>query len=431
MSAPLYESLLAYCPRARLHTPGHKGRMGGVFEQIARIDVTELSATDDLYHPTGCLAQAEQAASDFFGSWHTFFSAGGATLCIQTALSLFFGKKILMDRNSHVSAFHAVSALDICPEFLYNAVDVVPQPISAEQVERACRKYPSAAAVYITSPNYYGLCADLRAIRAVCKRYQKKLIVDHAHGTHLYLTNPQSSAQAHADIVIDSAHKTLPVLTGGAYLHVNMESDILDIKEKMRYFGSTSPSFPILASLDFCREWLQTEGREAFREAVVRVEALRQQLLRSQIRLIQGPIEDPMRICIRTRDGHGLAEYLEENGIYPEMATQGTVVLLFSPMDTEDVFAAVGAFFEQIPFRILDADAVSAPPRLPRRRSYRSAFWSEAEPVKMSDSVGRTCARDVLPYPPGVPVVLCGEQITQDAARYLSENGVKTVFVCK
>ena len=140
---------------------------------------------------------------------------------------------------------------------------------------------------------------------------------------------------------------------------------------------------------------------------------------------------DPMRICIRTRDGHGLAEYLEENGIYPEMATQNTVVMLFSPLDTEDVFAAVGAFFEQIPFRILDADAVSAPPRLPRRRSYRSAFWSEAEPVKMSDSVGRTCARDVLPYPPGVPVVLCGEQITQDAARYLSENGVKTVFVCK
>ena len=248
--APLYDLLAQLKPGLRFHTPGHKGYLGGIFKEIANADVTELPVTDNLYCPQSVILQAEKSASSYFGSYITVFSAGGATLCIQTALSFFKGKKVIFERNSHVSVFNAAALLGIKPEFIYNRMSVIPLPVTSEQVKDSLEKNPDAEAVFITSPNYYGLCADLSEIKKICEKYSVRLVIDNSHGTHLYEIDRISSPQRNSDICIDSAHKTLPVLTSGAFLHINFVTDLNFVKNSMSVFGSTSPSFPVHASLD-------------------------------------------------------------------------------------------------------------------------------------------------------------------------------------
>lgn len=430
MAAPLYDKLRTFCPDVRLFTPGHKGRLGGAFESVAAMDVTELADTDDLYCPTGVIAEAEAEAAKFFGSAYTFFSAGGATLCIQTALSCFAGRCVIMDRNSHISAFRAAATADIDLAFIQNAFLDVPQPVTASQVKAQCLAFPEAAAVYITSPNYYGLCADLEQIRSVCDLYNKKLIVDNAHGAHMYVTNPDSCAHRYADIVIDSAHKTLPVLTGGAYLHFYMPVSVPDVKERMRYFGSTSPSFLILASLDQCRQWLCTAARD-FAETVARVQDLKRFFAARGICVLPGAYMDPLRITLCVNDGDGLAEYLRESGIYCEMSGQNTVVMLFSPFNDRLDFDRVRDFFAHVPFEFQYTPFIAEIPqtRYLRGADYRRAFFSEGRVVSVDFALDRVASRDIFPYPPGVPVLLAGERITCDRAAYLKRLGVKEVSV--
>lgn len=431
MAAPLYECLRAFQPDVRLFTPGHKGCLGGLFSTIAPFDVTELADTDNLYAPDGAIAQAEKLASLYYKSQYTFFSAGGASLCIQTALSLFTGKCVIMDRNSHISAFRAAATLDINMVFLTNGFLDVPVAVTAEQVKQACILYPNACAVYITSPNYYGLCADLSTIKKICIRYGKILIVDNAHGSHMFVTNQDTCAHRFADIVIDSAHKTLPVLTGGAYLHFYMHIDSTFIKENMRYFGSTSPSYLILLSLDLCREWMQLSATSAFAVSVKQVDQLKQFFAGKGIKVLNAPGQDPMRITLCVNDGNGLASFMQEDGIYCEMCGQNTVVMLFSPFNQDRDFEKVKSFFNKIYYKInYNPLHLSIPETKPLQgRSYRNAFFGTCKKIKISDSIGQVAAKDIMPYPPGVPILLAGEFITRGKVDYLKMFCIEEVFV--
>ncbi|MDF2686612.1 MAG: hypothetical protein K0S55_1794 [Clostridia bacterium] len=430
MKTPLYDALLNYKANTRLHTPGHKGHLQGIFSEIAPYDVTELSFTDDLYNPKGVILEAERLACNFFETKTTVFSAGGASLCIQTALSFFQGKKVLFDRNSHKSAFNAANLLDIEPLFIYNDIDDIfgiPLPVTAEMITVFLKQSKAVSAVFITSPNYFGLYSDIKAIKNVCEKCNVVLIVDNAHGTHLYMTDKENSAQKNADIIIDSAHKTLPVLTGGAFLHFNNNISYSDIKSHISLFGSTSPSFLILASLDYARGWCVRHGIDEFGLTEQRVEALREIIEKAGFLTIKKKFYDKTRITISTIfndiDGYFLATELEKEKIIPEMADKNNVVILFSPFNDLSEYEDIKSFFKNRNFKNSDKCInFSKIPQTIFKTKMKTAYFGQNEIVQIQAAVGRIAAESIVPYPPGVPVLLPGELITEDLTQYLQIN---------
>ncbi|MBR5721286.1 MAG: aminotransferase class I/II-fold pyridoxal phosphate-dependent enzyme [Clostridia bacterium] len=268
----------------RFHMPGHKGALKLFETDIARYDVTETDKTDNLFFPQKELLYAEERAAKLFGVKRTVFLAGGATLGNQTALSFFRGKKVLFERNIHISALNAAMLSDIKPVFVYNEFDAltgVVLPANADEIAKKLEEEKEISAVFITSPNYYGLCADLPKIKSICEKHNVKLIVDNSHGAHLAFTGDSSDALASgshcADITVDSAHKTLPSLTGAAMIHFNYDISREDILANMLVFASTSPSFLILSSLDYACEWCE-KNKGRFEEARRRTEAMKEKL---------------------------------------------------------------------------------------------------------------------------------------------------------
>ena len=257
ISTPIWDFARDYAERnpARFHMPGHKGK---AFLGCEDRDLTEIEGADDLYHPAGIIAESEANASKLFG-WPTVYSTEGSSLCVRAMLALAYtaaGRKgrVLAGRNAHKTFLSAAILLDFPIRWLWAGEDYLSCPVTPEQVERAIleeREKPFA--VYLTSPDYLGNIADIRGISRVCGKYGVRLLVDNAHGAYLkFLPESRHPMDLGADLCCDSAHKTLPVLTGGAYLHFREEGMRGKVKDAMALFGSTSPSYLILQSLDAC-----------------------------------------------------------------------------------------------------------------------------------------------------------------------------------
>jgi arginine/lysine/ornithine decarboxylase len=238
------------------------------------------------------------------------------------------------------------------------------------------------------------------------------------------MTDNENSAQKNADIIIDSAHKTLPVLTGGAFLHFNNNISYSDIKEHMGLFGSTSPSFPILASLDYARDWCENYGKNEFGLTEQRTEALRNIIEKTGFFTVKGDLYDKTRITIsvlnKNIDGFYLAHELEKEKIIPEMANKNNVVLLFSPFNDLNEYESVKSFFENNNFQSSDKK-INCPeiPHTTFKVKIKTAFFEKKETVPIKKAVGRIAAEAVVPYPPGVPVIIPGELITEELTEYL------------
>ena len=215
---PLYSALVQHhrLGRSAFHTPGHSGKPISQLNHLLQLDVTELPDTDSLFEAEHAILQAERHAAQVFGTARTLFSAGGCTLCIQAMLRLVSAdsnkKTILTDRILHRSAVNAMALLDLNPVWLLPRADAglgFPGRIHPDDVESLLKQYPDSAAVYITSPDYFGVLSDIRSISEVCHRYHVPLLVDNAHGCHLFLM-PEHLHPIHlgADITACSAHKT-------------------------------------------------------------------------------------------------------------------------------------------------------------------------------------------------------------------------------
>lgn len=240
--------------------PGHKGVS---FLGCESRDITEIAGADDLFHASGIIAESEQNASRLFGC-PTVYSAGGSTLCIQAMLFLAYTGanrrgRVLAGRNAHKSFLNSAILLDFPIKWLWAGTDYLSCPVTPAQVEQAILEEPEAPfAVYLTSPDYLGNIADIRGIAQVCRAHGVPLLVDNAHGAYLrFLPESRHPMDLGASMCCDSAHKTLPVLTGGAYLHFEREEDRQSVKDAMALFGSTSPSYLILQSLDLCNVYLE------------------------------------------------------------------------------------------------------------------------------------------------------------------------------
>ncbi|MCD7730960.1 MAG: aminotransferase class I/II-fold pyridoxal phosphate-dependent enzyme [Oscillospiraceae bacterium] len=439
MNTPIYDFVKAYSESGfvRGHMPGHKGRIGSdPISALYPYDITEIHGADVLFEANGIIAESEKNASELFGTDGTFYSAGGSTLCIQAMLAIVCGRggRVAAARNSHKAFINSCILLGIEPVWVYPEFDngsVVGGKITAESVKRAIEENSDVSCVYITSPDYLGNIADIKAISEVCHSFGKPLLVDNAHGAHLaFLEKSLHPIRLGADICCDSAHKTLPVLTGGSYLHTAERSFTTKAKGAMSLFGSSSPSYLILQSLDLCNKYLAENFRSELAETVKRVETLK-------ARLAGGyhicPSE-PLKLTVYTlpcgRTGGETADFLRQNGIEAEYSDRTHIMLMFSPKNSEDDFERVYRAFSSMPFPRIKLSAPNftlVPPK--KAMPPRDAYFSEHKTVPVDEAEGKICAEAVTVCPPCVPILVGGEVFDGNSVKILKMYGISEVNV--
>ena len=442
MTTPLADFLRAYAASgtARLHMPGHKGRGPLGCEAW---DLTEISGADSLYEAAGVIARSEENAAALFGSAATFYSTEGSTQCVKAMLLLALRNRrrgtppvILAARNVHKSFVHAAALLDFEPLWLWpeeGTSSLCACPVTAEGLETALDSLSvPPAAVYVTSPDYLGNMADISALAEVCRAHKTPLLADNAHGAYLRFLSPsRHPLDLGADLACDSAHKTLPVLTGGAYLHISKTAPAA-LRDRARaalaLFGSTSPSYLTLASLDLCNARLSGDYPARLAEAVRGLEALGKTLSANGW---QVEPSDPLRLTLRAPSGLtglDLADRLRRGGAECEYADRDFLVLMTTPENTPEDLARVSAALGEN--RAPAAPAVSLPlAKGERALSIREALFAPQESVPAEESLGRVCGAPTVGCPPAVPIAVSGERIGPEALALFRYYGVKRVDV--
>lgn len=441
MKTPIVSFLKSYQEKSpvRMHMPGHKGAGILGFEGM---DLTEIYGADELFAAEGIIKESEQNASNLFGC-PTYYSTQGSTLCIQTMCTILCqdakskGKKpkILAGRNAHRSFIHAAALLDFEIEWLYGNSDYLSCKIHAEDLEKAIiESLPTA--VYLTNPDYLGNLLDIKSLASVCKKHNVLLAIDNAHGAYLrFLKDSLYPIDLGADLCCDSAHKTLPVLTGGAYLHLSDSLNQVwknDLKHFMEYFSSTSPSYLIMASLDAANEVLDTTFKKSLFECIQRVDGLKNTLVQHGYTILSG---EPMKITISTKEfgytGNEIANLLMECDIYPEFYDSDYIVLMPSPYNTKDDLKRLETCLCGIEGKPI---LVNKPPKLEQSKkamNVRQALFSSSITLDVSKSLGQVCSSVTVSCPPAILPVIPGEVISESSIEVMKYYGIETIRVVK
>jgi lysine decarboxylase len=485
--APLLDTLTNYAQGGiyPLHTPGHKGgRFAGedLTELVGRhglaLDLPGMTATDNTFHPTGCIRDAQHLASDLIGAGATFFLAAGSTLGVAAALlaSVPPGETVAMPRNIHRSVVAGLVLAGARPRFI--APDVLPEcgalGVTAEAVAAALDAEPRPVAVLLTRPSYYGLARELDPVVRLCRERQVPLIVDEAHGGHfnwLPAGGPEPALAAGADIAIQSWHKTLGSLVGSAMLHVGRESLVAAdrVQDALNFLQTTSPSLLLLASLDATRRRLAREGRRLFADATAAASKLADaidclpglEVLRPEgDSRLAGHRRDPLRLVVNVArtgwTGYDVELHLRRSfQVEDEMADWFNVVYILSPEDDPAAYERLVNGLESVSASPLGgsssaelADAATAArllqPPIPRLAVLpRDAALAAKEATSLREAAGRVCAEMVMFYPPGIPLLMPGEVITEEtfgvcqqllaagAHPYASDTSMQSVRVVK
>ena len=446
MNTPILDFLKGYQIEgmSRLHMPGHKGRgpLG-----VEGFDLTEIKGADSLYEADGIISQSEANAARLFGSRRTFYSTEGSSQCVRAMLVLALWNRptgtapvVLAGRNAHKAFLYAAALLDLEVEWLWpegERKSLCSCPVTPEGLEQALSAMEQPPmAVYLTSPDYLGGMADLAVLAAVAHRYGSLLLVDNAHGAYLhFLETPCHPLDDGADLCCDSAHKTLPVLTGGAYLHISQTAPAgieEEAREALALFGSTSPSYLILASLDACNAALAGKEPERIRAAAQRLEGLKRSL-REQGWKLWG--EEPLKLTLEVSasgwTGHDLGDLLRVGGVECEYADPDHVVLMASGNTTEEDFQKVADALRAAKPKAVKPRPAPALPKGERVLSIRQALLGPKEGLTAAECLGRVLATPSVSCPPAVPILVCGEKITEAAVAAFRYYGVERVWVVK
>ena len=437
MNTPVADFVQRYAKAgtARLHMPGHKGRC---FLGCEPWDITEIHGADALYEAEGILAESEQNAAALFGSQRTCYSTEGSSQCIRAMLYLAVAASgshtVVAARNVHRAFVSAAALLDLEIRWLWpeESRSLCGCPISPAQLEETLNSLPEPpAAVYLTSPDYLGGMAQIPALAQVCHQHGTLLLVDNAHGAYLRFLQPSlHPLDLGADLCCDSAHKTLPVLTGGAYLHLSPTAPAQLgplAKSALGLFGSTSPSYLTLASLDLCNRYLAEGYPQRLAEAVERLAELRERLTAAGWRVEPS---DPLRVTVaapRGVTGQELAGQLRRQGVECEYADRDFLVLMATPENAPEELAQAAAALGQCP-------GEANPPQLPLARgeracSIRQAAFAPRETVDAAHSLGRVCGLPTVGCPPAIPIAVSGERITPEALALFAYYGIEQVEV--
>lgn len=419
--------------------PGHKGNGPLGFEKL---DITEFDGADSLFSANGIIKESEENARKLFNTGATLYSCEGSSLSIRAMLYLAMinkadnqGNYVIATRNSH-SAFITASALLGFDIMWLSTGKHLSCKITALDIEKALSSVDKMPfAVYVTSPDYLGNMLNIEEISKVCKKYSVPLLVDNAHGAYLrFLENDIHPISLGADMCCDSAHKTLPALTGGAYLHIAKKEDnyISLAKNAMRLFASTSPSYLILSSLDLCNKYLDSEFKDELKNAICLIKDLKNQLSFLGF-LIEG--DEELKITISTKDygyyGYEIAELLKNEGIFVEFYDSDYVVLMLSAqtsnIDVEKIKIALSSIERKD--KIIDTPPLISLPK--KKYSIREASLMQSEEISVDLALGRALASSSVACPPAINVINAGEVFDKDIINACKYYGIDIVRVIK
>lgn len=456
--APIYDMARRYVEEntVRFHMPGHKGRLYGddaadLAQDMWQMDITELPDTDDLHMPQGAIMEAQRLMAEAYGADRSFLMVNGSTGGIYAMMLAACkpGDSIVVARNCHKSVINGLILAGLNPIYIWPPMLQdwhITGQIRPEQVGEALEQHPEAVAVLITSPDYYGLCADVAGIAGVCHQRGVPLLVDEAHGAHFafHESLPPSAGHCGADIWVNSMHKTLPALTQTAVLHVR--SRMLDtdrVRAGLQMAQTTSPSYILMASMDMARRYMANEGRSDLNNLLGYIADLSQWLCgMGGVRMMDGSIKgrsgvtfkDPTRLCLDISGlgigGVAAEELLRAEGVQAEMADLYNVVFITTVMDNAKDFAVLKEALIRLAASGRNAKEVYHPPvmTLPhpvQTLSPRQAALGAAERVSLEDAAGRIAAQPIGLYPPGIPAVCPGEFIDRDTIEVLLEASAR------
>ena len=440
MNTPIYDFVTRYLGSgaSRLHMPGHKG--AGALGCEGR-DITEIAGADALYEANGIIAESEKNASLLFGSGATFYAAEGSSQCLRAMLYLAMVNRrdikarpvALAARNAHKSLLYAAALCDFDVEWLWpecGTSSVCACPVTAEGLRRRLSELKTPPfCVLLTSPDYLGGTQDIEGLSSVCHAHHIPLLVDNAHGAYLkFLPESRHPLDLGADLCCDSAHKTLPALTGGAYLHISKRAMRYaeGAKDALALFGSTSPSYLILQSLDLCNARLAGDFPEKLARTAERLEAMKERLSVLGLHILPS---EPMKLTV-SGDGRAIAEALRRGGVECEYADGDYVVLMFSPENTEADFSRVEAALKGCATLTHPAQALMLP-RPPRAMTLRQAIFAPSQVTPVGEAAGRVCAAPTVACPPAIPIAVSGERITPEIVALFERYGIKTIRVVR
>lgn len=412
MNTPLYDVLSDFVNTEplRFHMPGHKGKGLPGWEKLFQMDFTELPPTGNLYEPGGAIGEAEELWAKAFGMKECLMLTCGSTQGNRTALTLTcpLGSAILVDRNCHRSVYHTMALLDLEPVYLMEK--------TPKAVEKSLKDNPKVKTICITSPDYYGKLYDVAGIAEVCYRFGAKLVVDGAHGAHLPFLG--INHYRGADLVVCSAHKTLPALGQAALIFSGGVFTGEDLRRAASIHGTSSPSYPIMASMDLARARMESdEGKNHCRMICTRV-----QKMREKFPSLQGENLDPMRLTLRVKNGFQVQRDLHERGIWPEMADSGHVVFIITDSDSQADLDQLEQVLEKLNLKNAE-ETYPLPPDPEIVIRPRQALFAQTEILPLLQCEGRVSGEQIAPYPPGVPVVAPGEIISKKHLAYLEKIG--------
>lgn len=430
MKTPICDFLHKYSnsDSVRLHMPGHKGTgpLG-----VEKYDITEIDGAGVLYSANGITAESEENARELFGTAKTLYSTEGSSLSIRAMLFMatLYAKKngqrplILAARNAHRSFMNGIAMLDAEVEWIYpedtnGIVSCTVDPHSLEKRLSESKQKPTA--VYITSPDYLGQVADVAAISKVCKRHGVLLLVDNAHGAYLAFLKPSRHPIAlGADVCADSAHKTLPVITGGGYLHIskNAPGELCEYAPiAMQTFASTSPSYLILSSLDSANVNLSGDFPSVLCEFEKKLRAVALRISEAGFDIIS---DEPLKLTLLPKNygysGTELNDHLIKRKMICDFYDDDALVMMFSPYMQEKELKALEEALLSLP---KCEPIMRHAPTLTKKEkalSIREAIMSPTEEIPIDEALGRILGASAIACPPAIPILVAGEIIDENA----------------
>jgi arginine/lysine/ornithine decarboxylase len=451
---PLFDQLIKHIKGNPIsfHVPGHK--YGNVvlkkgqffFDDILKLDATELSGLDDLHSPEGVILEAENLLSNLFCTQKSYFLINGSTVGNLSMIlaALREDERVLVQRNSHKSIMNGIKLAKARPVFISPEYDMdygVAGGLSLSAVKEAIKQHPDAKALILTYPNYYGLTYDLKSIIDEAHEHGIPVLVDEAHGVHFIAGDyfPESAVTLGADIVVQSAHKTLPAMTMAAYLH--FQSSLIS-RSRLEFYlqalQSSSPSYPLMASLDIARSYLGTYNIEDLDFLQKEIESFRNVVQNvDKVDLLKA--NDPLKMTLSVRgrmSGFKLQSILESHGIFTELADPYNVLFVL-PLLKKGMSYMWGDAAEKLARAAseIPKEQVSREQQISCKKavstlavSYKEMESQEIEAVELEASIGRICAESIIPYPPGIPLCLPGEALREDDIQqvtYLKKVGAK------
>ncbi|SDY95792.1 aminotransferase class I/II-fold pyridoxal phosphate-dependent enzyme [Thermoactinomyces sp. DSM 45892] len=450
---PIYEALLHHRDKKTdsYHVPGHKqganflDHKDHLFQSILQIDQTEITGLDDLHHPSGVIARAEHLAAEAFGAEKTFYLVGGSTAGnIASILAMCLpGDKVILQRSCHQSVFHGCMLAGVSPTYwkdTYHSDVGFERPLDLDWLAEQCQR-EKITLVVVTSPSYYGMIQPIREIADICHRFDVALLVDEAHGAHFgfHPDLPDSALSQGADLVVQSTHKMLGSMTMSSMLHVGSNQvRINDLERQLRIVQSSSPSYPLLASLDLARKQIAVNGFHLFERLLTEIDQFKRDTFPyckwvQELSLHHLKCQDPCKMVIASHgqiSGFEMQTFLEDKGIYTELADDRRVLFCFSLAHPEGslirlrkAFLDLDCWLNSGENRLLERDFITL--RLPSTAEFVLSFQNirkhRHERLRLEEAIDGIITEPIVPYPPGIPVLLPGERLTCEWMEYLRD----------